>query len=426
LSAAFERTVPHAVFVAAIALGSGCRPTAAPRIAKPVVTPTAVVLPEDRIAAIVAAFQAAMADRAAKRDCAAWTDELREIHRAHGDRYVDALLYAGHVWRWCGEPDKAYAVFERVIKAEPRWARAQAWVAIAVLEQENGRAAQAESALRNAVDADSGLDVAWLDLARLLVGRYGRTHDAALYEETRELVMRHVERSVGDPRWKLVLARLHLAHADVVKDAAREADLIVSIVIGASEDDRVRSEAFLLKGRLFALGGDQVDALRAYRKAVELDADNAEAWASAALIHIDFRDFRSGLESIAHAQRDRRFRGDRQLERARGSAFAALRQYERAARVYERLAREDPSDFANQYDLATLAEQRSAGEQDLLMREALLSEAAQHYRAFLREAPAEQAEARERAAAFLLRYAAPPPPPVSEPPPRTGRRDRIE
>jgi tetratricopeptide (TPR) repeat protein len=389
-------------------LGIACAPSRASESPAATPLPAPPPLPEDRIAEIVAELQAE-ADAGHEPDatrCVRWTTELEAIHEQHGERYADALLYAGKVWRWCQRPELAIAVLDRATWVSSTWARAQAYAEIAAVEQARGRSDRAEAALQLALEVDPTLDIAALGLAKLKLDRYAKTHDQALFAELHAEITGYLEAYKGDPQWLLVLARLQLEHAGVVAAAADEAALISGRLFASVDDDAVRSAALVISGRVASLHKDDATALRAYQKAAELDPTNGEAWADAALMQIRMRDFAGALESIAHAQQDPRLHDDRTLARARGSALVALRQYERARRLYERLALEEPADFTSHFDLAVLAEQQAGEIDDAPIRENLLAEAAQHYRMFLQQSPTWHVKERERASEFLHRWIA--------------------
>jgi tetratricopeptide (TPR) repeat protein len=336
--------------------------------------------------------------------CSEWVARLERLHEQHGEPYAVALLDASKILTTCGRRSEAKAVLDRVVRSGPRWARAEAWVGLAGLHRHGGRHADAERCLRTALRVDPGLVGAQLALARLLTDRFEVGREHAHFVEAEAIYRRGIEAEPPVRAARVGLARLYMWKAADDPRLAIQAMLL----LGPPDDwekDPSYAEVGVIHGLERQLAGDEPSAHRAFAMACELG--DAEGCARAGVLLVSMRDYASGAEALARALEDPRFAENREVLRARGRAFLGLHQLGRAQRVFERLVALDPRDAANHFDLALLAVAEAEGTRDDEdTRELHLADAARHYRAFVRLAGDDLAEAREHAIDFLRRYAA--------------------
>ncbi|MCX4243907.1 tetratricopeptide repeat protein [Paraliomyxa miuraensis] len=288
------------------------------------------------------------------RECAEVTAAFRATHDPAHPSTAQGLFDAGVVWERCGNVDEAKAAyrqtlavapehagahnnlgvlqwaagdraaaadsFERAVRADPSSPEARNNQAAAVRERylQSGSAddfAKAELALRNALAVDSDNPVSHENLARLYYDR-GRLHE----------------------RSYLLLAKL------VVTQATRVLE----------EHGHSSAELYNLHGLLLMEDHDQVAALRAFRKATELEPDHAEAHLNVAMIALRFRDYATAEESLTRALGDRDYERNVTAWLGLGVAQRGLRRYGDAKKTLLRTRDLDGADPRALYNLGLL------------------------------------------------------------------------
>lgn len=297
--------------------------------------------------------------------CGDWADELVALHLAHGEPFVGARLEAAALLRDCGRPERARERLDEAIEAMPRWARAQALDLLGVIAHEAGDDGTAIAHLNAALHADPALHEARSHLVRILLRIYenGGSHFA------RDDIQRHLdtwlELAPDDPRVHVEQARFETIRARREPAAAaaarKHARLRLLSVLGTAPDPRVRAEVFEVLGRLALDEGDEKNAVRACRLALELDPARGSAalMGAAVLLHVrDFEQARSMLEQAAPAI-------DPVDERSRlrllAVALRGLGRFDDASAVYTKLlaaAEPDPIDVYNRVQLDLYAFER--------------------------------------------------------------------
>ena len=86
------------------------------------------------------------------------------------------------------------------------------------------------------------------------------------------------------------------------------ADLVITQALAKAKDGTLAQSAdiYNIKGLLFMEQDNQVDALRAFKKAVEIQPRHADAHMNIALVAIRFRDYATAEKSVEIALADRR------------------------------------------------------------------------------------------------------------------------
>jgi tetratricopeptide (TPR) repeat protein len=120
------------------------------------------------------------------------------------------------------------------------------------------------------------------------------------------------------------------------------------------------ADIFNLRGLLFMEHDDQVRALRAFKKATELEPRHADAHMNMAMISIRFRDYKQAEESLGIAIKDKRQKKNIETYLALGVAQRGLRKYKEAEQSFKKAAEIRGSDARPLYNLGILYEEHIA------------------------------------------------------------------
>lgn len=310
---------------------------------------------------------------AAIHEACGQAQQAEAIYAELAEREYPAALNNLGVIAWDrGEHTKAFELFERAVAADVTHAiAARNNLAMALRERYAGSHAaadfdQAERHLQSILAVDSSNKVAYENLARLYYDR-GRTQDSSY----------------------LLLAELVITQAQRIL-AAR----------GQQSGDLHN-----LRGLLLIEQNDQVQALRAFRQAVEIEPDHIDAHRNIAMIALRFRDYDSAERSLESALEFDSVTTDIEAWIALGVAKRGLRKYEDAEQAYRQALALDTGDPRPWYNLGILAQEHRSGlatdEQGVTVA---YEQALTHYRTFVEQAGASPrwrdavAEAKDRIA----------------------------
>jgi tetratricopeptide (TPR) repeat protein len=251
------------------------------------------------------------------------------------------------------EHERAFALFERSVAADETHAiEARNNLAMALRERYASKASEedfdaAELQLKNILAVDSGNKAAYENLARLYYDR-GRITDKSY----------------------LVLANLVVTQAQRVLEAQgrRSADL------------------HNLRGLLLIEDDDQVRALRAFKRAVEIEPEHLDANRNIAMIAIRFRDYETAERSLEAVLDHAAVAEDTNAWIALGVAKRGLRKFTEAEQAYRRALEVDPKDPRPWYNLGILAQEHLSAVAAERSEEALTAtyeQAREHFQTFV-------------------------------------------
>jgi tetratricopeptide (TPR) repeat protein len=283
--------------------------------------------------------------------------QAEAIYAELAEREFPAALNNLGVIAWDrGEHARAFGLFERAVKADATHAvAARNNLAMALRERYAGSHVdadfeQAEQHLQSILAVDSSNKVAYENLARLYYDR-GHAQDSSY----------------------LLLADLVITQAQRIL-AAR----------GQQSGDLHN-----LRGLLLMEQDDQIQALRAFRRAVEVEPEHIDAHRNIAMIALRFRDYASAERSLESALAFESVTTDIEAWLALGVAKRGLRKYEDAEQAYRHALALDTGDPRPWYNLGILAQEHRSGlatdEQGVT---AAYEQALENYRTFVEQAGA--------------------------------------
>jgi tetratricopeptide (TPR) repeat protein len=133
------------------------------------------------------------------------------------------------------------------------------------------------------------------------------------------------------------------------------ADLVVTQAIRVLKSSNEESaDIFNIKGLLFMQEDNQVEALRAFKKSVEINKNHTDAHMNIAMIAIRFRDYKSAEESINVALKDQRQKKNVEAFLGLGVALRGQRKYNDAETAFKKAQELKSADPRALYNLGIL------------------------------------------------------------------------
>ena len=239
---------------------------------------------------------------------------------------------------------------------------------------------------RLALKADPAASFLTDELSDLYV-QAGQTRTAVLEAEeairqdpndvtARRILGRIYTRMIGDPQQRQV-------NEDMVKRAIEQYKKV-------SEKEPADLDTWLMLGRLYKVAQNSVDSEKAYKKALELDANNEDAMTGLAMVYADLGDNKGASEmlrrvtekspsmrtltALAGAYEQMREYGlaaeslkkalelspgsNPELKRALAQNLMLAEQFDESLKVYEELLAEDPKDAQSQLRISQIYRQK--------------------------------------------------------------------
>jgi tetratricopeptide (TPR) repeat protein len=297
-------------------------------------------------AAVAGRYDSAKAKGAlSKGQCEEFAKAFEKVYREHGKQMTVAYFNAGAVWDECGDTEKA--VDANMATRAPRNNLAAALRNKYTKTPDQKAFEDAEKMLQTVLAVDSSNQLAYENLARLYYDR-GRLKDKSY----------------------LLLAGLVIKQAtDVLKaNNVESADL------------------YNLSGLILMERDDQVAALRAFKKAAEINPKHADAHMNMALIAINFRDYKTAEASLGIAVKDSRQKKNVEAYLGLGVAQRGLRKYKEAEGSFKKaldVAKNDPRPL---YNLGILYHEHIAATQEGEFDKAPYNTAKEYYNKFVAKA----------------------------------------
>ncbi|NVB36327.1 tetratricopeptide repeat protein [Pseudenhygromyxa sp. WMMC2535] len=365
-SSPLPRPKPHASTLICLALSTGLLTACGTKDPTPSVTPTDEPRPaqveleapnEQALAefhAAYAAFEAAEADGALdEAECAALSAGFNQVYDAHPRSMLIARFNAGAVLESCGRLDEAIAIYTELAHAGFHLALNN----LGVLEWERGNTQLALDLFARSVDANKVQAVAARNnLAAIHRDRYALELDADDFATAEKEIKNVLAVDTSNKAAYENLARLYYDRGRLEDQSYLVlANLVVTQAMRVLEKDGRQSAALWnLRGLLFMEDDNQVDGLRAFERAVEIDPEHADASRNIGFIAIRFRDYAGAVAAFEVALHDEAVQRDPEVYIAMGVAKRGLQDYPEAERWYREAMKVDSADPRPWYNLAVL------------------------------------------------------------------------
>ena len=381
-----------------------CKPGIDPEPPNPPEPPEEVDPEEVRadFSAVVQAHAEAAADGMSEKECKRIAQAFHAVYEKHGQAGVMAEFNAAATWEECGRTDLARPIYEQLARQKV----GPALTNLGVLYWHEGDSARAVDLFEEAVAVDRKRS---LTARNNLAGAYrdrfaeaGNLQDFARAEEQAQNVLATDSANLAAYE---NLARLYYDRGRIDdRSYLLLANLVVTQALRVLEEDGIQSaELYNLRGLLFMADDNQIDAMTAFEKAVEIDPSHVDANLNIAFIALRFRDYGQAEKSLDIVFGEP---GDPDVDAQLAMAVAkrGLKKFDEAGQWYAGAQKVDPSDPRVHYNLGILHQEHLINEPEVDEKrlEKLYKSAKRHYGEFVRTAeklPAykdEVADARDR------------------------------
>ncbi|RMG99754.1 MAG: tetratricopeptide repeat protein [Deltaproteobacteria bacterium] len=316
--------------------------------------------------------KAAKSYEAAKKDgklspaeCEEQSAKWMQVYKKHGKQMAVAYFNAAAVWEECGDIEKAEKMYLQMTKEVPGYD--MSYNNLGVIYWNRKQEAKALSYFKKAVEVNPRTNAPRNNLAAALRDRYSKTPDQKDFEAAEGHIQRVLAVDSNNRVAYENLARLYYDRGRL-KDRSYLvlANLVVTQGIKVLKEAGLQSaDLYNLKGLLLMEDNNQVEALKAFKKAVEVDPNHADANLNMALLAIRFRDFENGEKSFKIAARDRRHAKNIETFLGLGVAQRGLRKYGDAEKSFHKAEKLDSKDPRPLFNLGILYHEHLASQDDI-------------------------------------------------------------
>ena len=297
--------------------------------------------------------------------CEDLSKSFKKVYKKYGKQMTIAWFNSGAVWEECGETEKAEEIYQSITKAVPKYDLA--YNNLGVIYWNRKQEGRALEFFNKAVKANPKTKAPRNNLAAALRDKYAHKpsppdFDKAEHELQSVLAVDSSNRLAYENLARLYYDRGRLAD----KSYLLLANLVVTQATRVLKEDLGVESADIanIKGLLFMERDNQVDALRAFKKAAELEPNHADAHMNIAMISLRFRDYQQAAKSINIALKDRRQKRNIETYLGLGVAQRGLRKYGEAEKAFKKAGDVKKSDPRPLYNLGILYQEHLAANSD--------------------------------------------------------------
>ncbi|TPV92865.1 MAG: tetratricopeptide repeat protein [Myxococcales bacterium FL481] len=316
-----------------------------------------------------------------KGDCASVAGKFTKVYEKFGDQMVIARFNAAATWEECGDTSKARDIYKELVKAK-YW---PAYNNLGVLYWNEGntskaleyfeKATQADRA--HATDARNNLAVAHRD-------KYADKPTSSDFNQAQKQLRSVLVVETWNKKAYENLARLYYDRGRLEERSYLVlSDLVVQQALRVlREHNEESAELWNLRGLLYlARENNQVEAYRAFQKAVEIDPQHVDGNLNIAFISIRFRDYEQAEKSLAIALKDKAQKRNAEAHLAMGVAKRGVKKYKEAEKYYNKAIKLAADDPRGHFNLGILHQEHMVAADDVGPKEieALYNTAKKHY-----------------------------------------------
>ena len=297
-------------------------------------------------------------------ECSSLAKKFDEVYQGNKKSMLVARFNVGALWEECGDMDKAMKVYEELAKKNFHLALNN----LGVVAWNKGKTKEALDLFKKSVDADSvQAFAARNNLAAAHRDRYADKLSQEDFDTAEKQIQNVLAVDTSNKAAYENLARLYYDRGRL-KDASYLvlANLVVTQALRVLEKENLQSaDIWNLKGLLFMQDDNQVDALKAFKKAVSIDGNHADANRNIGFIAIRFRDYTTAESSFDTALKDEAVKRDIEVYIAMGVAKRGLKKFKEAEEWYRKAMDIDKKDPRPWYNLAVLNQDHLIGQEDV-------------------------------------------------------------
>lgn len=300
---------------------------------------------------------------------AAQCDDLskafKKVYGQYGAEMTVAWFNSAAVWEECGDIEKAEQIYLEITKKVPKYDLA--YNNLGVIYWNRSQEQKALDYFKKAVEANPLTRAPRNNLAAALRNKYSAS---AAQQADFEKAEREIQTVLAvDSNNQLAyenLARLYYDRGRLKdKSYLLLADLVTTQATAVlKKADQESADIYNIKGLLFMQEDNQIEALRAFKKAAEINPNHADAHMNIAMISLRFRDYKQAETSLSIALKDKRQKKNIETYLGLGVAQRGLRKYKEAEESFKKAASIDSKDPRPLYNLGILYQEHIATAQD--------------------------------------------------------------
>lgn len=295
-----------------------------------------------------------------KSQCETFAKDFKKVYVKWGEQMTVAWFNAGAAYEECGEVEKAVKEYEGIIAKVPKYDLA--YNNLGVIWWGRSNESKALSYFKKAVDVNPKTRAPRNNLAAALRDKYSSSPQQSDFDKAENQLQSVLAVDSANRLAYENLARLYYDRGRLKdKSYLLLADLVVTQAIRVLKDDNKESaDLNNIKGLLFMQNDNQVDALKAFKKAAELEPNHADANMNIAMISIRFRDYQQAEKSIIVALKNKRQKKNIETYIGLGVAQRGLRKYAEAEKSFKKAASVNAKDPRPLYNLGILYQEHIA------------------------------------------------------------------
>ena len=297
-------------------------------------------------------------------ECSSLAGKFDEVYQGNKKSMLVARFNVGALWEECGQQDKAVKVYEELGKKNFHLALNN----MGVLEWNKGNTKKALELFKKSVEADKKQAFAARNnLAAAHRDRYADKLSQEDFDTAEKQIQNVLAVDTSNKAAYENLARLYYDRGRL-KDQSYLvlSNLVVTQALRVLEKENQQSaDIWNLKGLLFMQDDNQVDALKAFKKAVEIDGNHADANRNIGFIAIRFRDYAVAEKAFDVALKSESVKRDLEVYIAMGVAKRGLKKFPDAEEWYRKAMEIDKKDPRPWYNLAVLNQDHLIGQDDV-------------------------------------------------------------
>jgi len=286
--------------------------------------------------------------------CESFSNDFARLYKDHGTTLTIAWFNAGAVLEECGQTAKAEEIYKQIVNREPKFDLS--YNNLGVIYWNRKQESTALDHFQRAVAANPRTTAPRNNLAAALRNEYSSSPEQNDFEKAERELQTVLAVDSSNRLAYENLARLYYDRGRLKdKSYLLLAGLVVDQAMRVLKEEQVESsDLFNIQGLLFMERDNQVDALKAFKKAAELEPNHADANMNIAMISIRFRDYAQAEASLKIALKDGRQKKNIETYLGLGVAQRGLRKYKDAEASFKQAIEVAGGDPRPLYNLGIL------------------------------------------------------------------------
>jgi tetratricopeptide (TPR) repeat protein len=322
-------------------------------------------------------------------ECDKAAGAFQKVYKTHGVQMAIAQFNSGIIYEECGQTDKAEGIYAQLISQAPKFDLA--YNNLGVIYWKKGQESKALDMFKKGVEANKlSAKAARNNTAGLLRNQYIVNTDVNAFNEAEKSIQGTLALDSGNQAAYENLARIYYDRGHRKdKSYLVLANLVVTQGVRVLKgDNRESADLYNIQGLLLLERQDQVNALKAFKESVRVEANHVEANLNIGFISIRFRDYATAEKAFETALKDPRQAKNVEALLALGVAQRGLKKFKEAEGSYNKAIKLNASDPRPFYNLGVLYQDHLSTQDGVEIKEGekLIGVAKGHYTKFVEAA----------------------------------------